>query len=228
MMDLLQWWNLIFLLPLLCAAVYHLLLAVGAVATESDADADVEADTHLEAGGDGELDHGLEHSTLADHGHHGGDHGGGALGKALMLLGIGKVPLSIILVSWCYVWGVAGYASNQLLGGLAPGQLVVWPSILVAAAAAIVLTRFLAGGLSRVLPKTESYGVYTRDLVGRPAIVRYAITPTFGTAQVYDQHGTLHEVDCRVRPSEEPIPAGAQVALADYDEAKQVFIAVRI
>ena len=70
--------------------------------------------------------------------------------------------------------------------------------------------------------------MHVEDLVGRPAVVRYTITPTFGSAQVYDQHGTMHEVSCRTQPDEAPIPAGTAVALVEYDPARQVFLAVRI
>ena len=107
MIDLLQWWNLIFLLPLLCAGLYHLLLAVGAVAPGEDADADVDADVDVDA--DAALEHGLPHAALDAPAAHGeAAHGDNALHGPLTLLGIGKVPLSIILVSWCYVWAVTG------------------------------------------------------------------------------------------------------------------------
>ena len=230
MLDLLQWWNLIFLLPLLCAGAYHLLLATGTVAAETDADAD--ADASLDAGGGANLDHDLDHSVeragVEAFGHRGEAAESGLLDRALSVLGIGKVPLSLVLVSWCYIWGVAGYASNLMFSSFLPAALYAWLSLGVAGAGALVLTRYLAGGLARVLPRTETYGVYTADLVGRPAVVRYAVTPTFGTAQLYDEHGTMHEVDCRTRPDGTPIPSGTRVALVEYDEARQVFIAVPI
>ena len=40
--------------------------------------------------------------------------------------------------------------------------------------------------LGRIMPRTESYGAGARELVGRLAEARYAITATGGTVQVYE------------------------------------------
>jgi hypothetical protein len=187
--ELLQWWNLIFLLPAGAAVLYVLLLAVGAAPVD-DAGFDFDADVEGDAGHD-----------------------------LLSVLGLGRVPLSLILVSFCMLWGLIGWFAVRAFSTIWPQPgTFIWPSLVVALLGTALLTRLVTSLLGRVMPRTESYGAGARELVGRVAEARYAITATGGTVQVYDQHGSLHEVPARVLPGDAPIPAGAQVILFRYDD----------
>ena len=218
---LVEWYNLIFILPFLAAAAYTLLLATGHVL-----DGDGEADGGDDAAGDDVDDHGLEHAVAHEGGEREADAG---LGRALGFLGVGKVPLSILLTSFCYIWGVVGWASNRLLAGLLPApELVIWPSLLLAGAAAVILTRSLALGLARLIPRAETYAVTRQDLLGREGVARYEIGTAFGAANVADRYGRLHQVPCRVRPGAPPIPAGQPVLLAEYDPRADVYLALTL
>ncbi len=86
-MALLDWQNLIFLLPMLAALGYTLLMAAGLGFGEHGIDVD------LDVGHD--LDAGVEHDLDTDHdiGH------AGALASLLGLFGVGRVPLSILILS---------------------------------------------------------------------------------------------------------------------------------
>jgi membrane protein implicated in regulation of membrane protease activity len=214
-MDLLEWWNLIFLLPALAALLYLALLATGTVSAGGDADADLDADFDTDA----PSVHGIEHSLGGEH-----EQAGSRLGEALGFLGFGRVPLSIILLTFCFLWGFAGWASNTILKGAVDRPvLFVWPSLAVATAASVLGTRSLARGLARLLPSTESYGSSERDLVGRLAKVRDPITARQGRAQLYDAHGTLQEVPVRIKPGEAEIPARTEVVLLSYDKGRGVY-----
>lgn len=204
-MNLLQWWNLIFLLPALAALLYLLLLAFGALPAEGhDADIDVDVDTDLD--------------------HSAGDpfHG------ALNLIGVGRVPFSLVLMSLLLLWGFFGWVGNQIFSMVIPSPAgYIWPSLVLALLGSIVFTRFLARGLGRFMPSTESYGADARELVGRMADVRYPLTESAGSVQIYDQHGSLHEVPARVLPGESVIPAGARVVLWRFDAGAGSYLAVR-
>jgi Protein of unknown function (DUF1449) len=89
------------------------------------------------------------------------------------------------------------------------------------------LTRFFAARLGRLMPATESYGASTRELVGRIADVRYALTETSGTVQLYDEYGSIHEVPARVMHGESVIPAGERVVLWRFDERAGTYFAVQ-
>lgn len=209
MESLLQWWNLIFLLPALAAVLYLLLLALGALPAEG----------HELAIGD--AGHVELHDGLA-HDHDGGD----PLHGALNLIGVGRVPLSLILISFAILWGVFGWLGTRLFSNFFPvPEVYFWPSLLFAFVGAAVCTRLLASGLGRVMPGTETYGAGARELIGRMASVRYPLTESAGTVQVHDRHGSLHEVPARVLPGEATIPMGARVVLWRYDAEGGVYFA---
>jgi hypothetical protein len=192
--ELLEWWNLIFLLPAFAAVLYVLLLAVGALPFD---DMGLHFDAHA-----GHVDHDVP-----------GDH------DLLGILGVGRVPISIVLIGFSLLWGVIGWFAMRAFQSVWPEPGVfIWPSLLVALVGAAGLTRLMTRLLSRVMPGTETYGAGTRELIGRMAETRYPISPTGGTVQVYDQYGTLHEVPARVLTGEAMIPAGARVVLWRYDD----------
>jgi hypothetical protein len=219
--NVLSWWNLIFVLPAIGALLYLLLLATGAVAGDTgDVDADLDAD--LDPGDF----HGIEHAigeagTAPD----GTTSSPGGLLHVLSLVGVGRAPLSLLLISFCFLWGLLGWLGNAALGAvIASPAIFIWPSLALALIGSLILTRLLAGGLHRLLPATETYAVSNRQLVGRLASVRFSVTASSGTAQLYDDQGRMHEVPVRVLPGEAPIPAQSSVVLWRYDPVTNTFL----
>lgn len=220
-MNLLQWWNLIFLLPAVAALLYLLLMALGAAPTEGhdagfDLHADIDGEVDLDVDGDAHVETGEAHGN------------GDPVPSVLSLIGVGRIPLSLVLMSFAFLWGFFGWAGNLAFGTILPAPgLFIWPSLLLALVAATVLTRSLAAGLGRLMPATESYGAGAQELVGRMADVRYPLTESSGTVQLYDRFGSLHEVAARVLPGETAIPAGAKVVLWRYSEPAGAYFAVQ-
>jgi hypothetical protein len=222
-LDLLQWWNLIFVLPFGLALGYVLLMATGAVSAEFGGH-DLDLDHHIE------LDHDVhvEHDFAA----HDGEGNGNFLGNALSLLGVGKAPLSLIGSSFCFIWGFTGWAANQFFQSLWPAPAVfVFASVGAALFAAIFLTRFIVLGMVKLMPLDESFAVSDSQLVGRRATVRFSVTGHSGTAQVYDQYGTLHEVPCRLKSDKDEsneqnaatLPPGTPVVLLEWNREQKIF-----
>ncbi len=229
-LDLLQWWNLIFVLPFCLALGFVLLMATGAVSAEFgdhdidldlDHDIDLDADVDIDADVDADADHEF---SLNDGGH--------LLGNALSLLGIGKAPLSLIGSSFCFIWGFTGWAANQFFQSLWPAPGVfAFASIGVALFSAILLTRFIVLGIVRFMPLDQTFAVADSQLIGRRATVRYSVTGQSGTAQVYDQYGTLHEVPCRLKSDDSEntqqeiasLPPGTPVVLLEFSRTQKVF-----
>ena len=226
-LDLLQWWNLIFVMPFCLALGYVLLMATGAVSAEfGDSDLDFDLDAGIDADVDADAD-ADQHFDLHDAA---GE--GSFLGNALSLLGVGRAPLSLIGSCFMFIWGFAGWASNQFFQSLWPAPaLFVWASIGVALFSAIFLTRFIVLGMARLMPLDESFAVADSQLVGRRATVRFSVTNQSGTAQVYDQYGTLHEVPCRLKSDDgenneqdmASLPPGTPVVLLEWNRAQKVF-----
>jgi hypothetical protein len=217
MNELLQWWNLIFVLPFVGALFYILMLSTGAFSLDHDAEPNVDMDT----GADMEHDVDFDHGTGMEHSH---DLESGMLGRALSFLGIGRVPLSIILISFCFLWGFSGFASNTLLKPVLPPALFVWASIAVAFVASTSLTRLLAHGIAKIMPATETYAVSLDQLVGKWGEAVTTIDETFGQAQVHDDAGVLHTVQCTIRSGEAAIQRGTQVILLFFDKTKGSFL----
>ncbi len=221
-LDLLQWWNLIFVLPFGLALGYVLLMATGAVSAEfgdHDVDLDFDHDVDLDA----DTDHNFDlHDATSE---------GSFLGNALSLLGVGRAPLSLIGSSFCFIWGFTGWAANQFFQSLWPAPGVfVFASIGVALFSAILLTRFIVLGMVKFMPLDENFAVSDSQLVGRRATVRFSVTGQSGTAQVYDQYGTLHEVPCRLKSDDDKseqeiasLPPGTPVVLLEFSRTQKVF-----
>lgn len=224
--QLLEWQNLPFVLPFVAAVIYLLLLAFG-MAPDHDHDVDVDAD--FDADADTDFDHGVEHAIGHDgHGHEHEPHSAGLAAKFMSVLGLGKVPLSFLVMSFCFIWGFSGWLSNMILDPILRFPVIYfWVSVAAAAVSSVTFTGQLARVLGKIMPSTETYGVKEVDFVGRVAEVRFPITPISGTACLYDDQHSFQEVQCRVQSDGEKIPIGARVVLMRYDETEKIFIARR-
>src|SRR5690554_5847451 len=114
---LLAWWNLIFAVPFALGLLYMgLYIATGItfgdgdVDADAEVDADVDGDVDADAEADGDADHDAEH------------HAPGPLASAMELLGVGRVPLSLVLMVLVLTWGLIGTIVNRLLWPVLPGE----------------------------------------------------------------------------------------------------------
>ncbi|MEW6443150.1 MAG: hypothetical protein AB1640_19605 [bacterium] len=244
---LFSWPYLLFELPFVAGVLYLFgnALGLGAVATEHGVDGDAgDADQEIDQDLEHELDQGVEHDT--DHGgvsglhHHdldlgtdrAGHHGRELSGHAgrgeslsrevLNFLGIGRVPLSILLQVFLLTFGFAGFFGNRLLEPLLSSPAAyVWISSSGAFVLGVLACRTLGGALARRMPMTETYVRSKSQLVGRRGEVTLAHGDA-GTALVRDESGTLQSVSVRSRRS--PLPVGASVLLVAYDRDAETFL----
>jgi hypothetical protein len=246
---LLAWWNLVYIVPFLLALLYLAVYAVSGVTfgegemelggdlhADFDADADFHADVDhdFDDGADhdlnGEADHDLNGETDAD-AHLEAPGGGGAAVHdvpfhltAMSWLGLGRVPLSILLMVLLITWGVIGFIMNVVLAPLMP-----WPSMTVlgslpaAALGSLFITRGVVRLVGRWMPTMETYARRTGELVGTSGEATYNIDQEFGMANVRDSRGDLFQVACRVYPDGQPIVKGTKVLLVDYNDDQKWF-----
>jgi membrane protein implicated in regulation of membrane protease activity len=200
-MDLLQWQNLMFLLPLLLAVLYLLVLGLG-----GDGHGGHDAAHH---------DAGLHHDTGGEHDV--GHHAESGIAKALTALGVGRIPLSLFIVILLILWGGVGLMCSQLFG------LNRWlDSAGIAGLAAFFGTPFVANFVGRFIT-TRSYHVRREGLVGRRGQTTYTTTESAGEVRLLDQSGSLRDVSARVRPGSAEIASGVEVQLESYDGEREVF-----
>jgi hypothetical protein len=202
------------------------------VAADATADAHVDGapDVHLH---DGDGAHAEPHGAHDGHGH-GDYHADGADGpsflvKALGWLGLGRVPLSIVLMLLMISWGAIGFLINYLLASSMPVEwewMVVLISLPAAALGSTTFTHTAVRALARWMPTTETSALPRAKLVASAAQALYPIDEKFGLASVRTRDGDLFQVACRTYEGRPPIAKGKRLLLVDYDEQKEVFYVV--
>lgn len=112
-------------------------------------------------------------------------------GDLLAWLGVGRVPLLMLLVVFLAFFGLVGLAVQQLAGPLS-----LWIAAPAATAAALPLTGLGARGLARIMPGDETTAVGLDELVGRRGTITIGTARRGSPAQarVHDMHGQVHYV----------------------------------
>jgi hypothetical protein len=236
---LLGWWNLIFLLPFALALLYLGLYTASGITFgdadvdhELDVDTDVDADGDLDSDADADADHDLDADHDADVAHdtdagHDADadseHETTAPVHAAMLswMGVGRVPVSVVLMVLLLTWGVAGFLTNAFLQERGAWAAVL--SIPLAALASVLCTRGVVSAIARYLPLYETTAKRRHALLGCVGEAILPIDQKFGMAGVRDATGDLYQVPCRIEDSSAPIAKGTKVQLVSYNVKQGLF-----
>jgi hypothetical protein len=247
---LLEWYTLIFTVPLLVSLVL-MLFSAG-------------------LGGGGRLGHGHHGGVHAGHAHHGGVHaghghhgaahagghghhatlhgaaagshghahhqaahesavheGGPSVGRQVLgWFGVGRAPVTLLLWSFWLGWGFAGFWSEQLLArsGASP-VLYVLPAMGVALVGGLLLAKGTAEVAARVMPREESTAIGREGLLGRIGEIVFPTTESAGRIHVYDDYGTLHDESCRVAPGQPSLAKGTRAMVVSIDaEARRLIV----
>lgn len=208
MLDLLKEiiapYNLIFTLPVLLVFFYIVLQFIGFHADHSGiinadiGDIGVSADDDMKAQADG--------STL---------------NYVLSFLGVGKVPITMILVPLVMTWGIVGCGCNHIITHTVKPPH--WPfmlgSIIIAATAGVVTAKLFAGAIAIILPTAERSATSKKELIGKTARVTSGqVTTSFGRARLRDDHGNSITVYCKIPYGRRVAQKGDEIILLDYDE----------
>jgi membrane protein implicated in regulation of membrane protease activity len=135
-------------------------------------------------------------------------------GDLLGWLGIGQVPLLMLLVVFLAAFGLLGLALQQAAGPLSP-----WLASAIAGAAALPVTGVGARGLARIMPQDETTAVSLDTLVGKRGTITVGTARRGSPAQarVKDVHGQTHYVMVEPQNEEHPIAQGETVLLVRRD-----------
>jgi hypothetical protein len=247
---ILAWWNLIFIVPFAVALLY---LGVYTLSgwTFGDADADVDADHDIDADADADAD--VDHDVDADHdvdsdadhdadsdSDHDAEHDSDSESApstspspamlALSWLGIGKVPVSIVLMMLAMSWGFIGFVTNQAMSPRMTSAIhsnnpamVALVSVPLAGAGGLLITSVLSRIAARLLPKIETYALRRHELLGNVGKAIYEITPKFGMVSVRDEHGHMFDMPCRLERDGPAVPKGSSVRLTGYNAKENFF-----
>ncbi|WP_300975523.1 OB-fold-containig protein [Sphingomonas sp. LHG3406-1] len=147
-----------------------------------------------------------------------------AEGDFLGWLGIGQVPLLILLILFLGLFAMVGFALQQLAGGLLGAPLSPWLAGPAAAALGLPLLGITARGAARILPRDETTAILRDSLIGKRATVTVGIARlgSPARARVIDQHGQPHFV--MVEPTDERTAAGEGQVLLLVRREGDIFI----
>ena len=210
-----------------------------------DADADVDADADLDTDADVDADadagtggHGIGHvySDAGAAGHveaHGGSQSGSHQHPstelafhvaALRWLGVGRAPLSIVLMVLVMSWSLVGFIANGIFApNFEKGVTPALYSIPIAAVAAVLITRGFSMLMGRYVPLDETYARRKHELLGCVGEALFAVSDTEGVAVLHDDQGDLFQVACRTRKDEPAIAKSSKVKLVAYNARQGVF-----
>lgn len=200
--NLLAWQNVVFYLPL----AVGLLLIFGSVLGLHDHHAGHDAG----AGG---------HDGAGHESHDGHD---SLFARAFALLGVGRVPLTVVLMISSLYFGGLGIICNTFLSsaGLAPsfyGPI----SVAVAFVGMVALSGATTRLIQRHFPTSESYPISRQDFAGCSGTLLLPADRSSGYAQVKDREGNVHNIRCRTMQG--ALPKGAAILVIEYDEDSKTF-----
>jgi membrane protein implicated in regulation of membrane protease activity len=212
MTTFLAWHNLLFYLPLLLGII----LVLGAAMGVADFAGDIDVDMDIDADADMDLDADADADGDAD-----SDGGIGAVRGLLMLLGVGRVPLSILMMVALLVFGGVGISAKMMLLPSTGVLAATGVAAAIAFVSMLVLSGVSARGIAKLVPSTETYARSGDALIGSVARAHLRIDTGFGLAQVTDDTGTLFEIRCRSYGAR--IAKGSEVLITEYDAESDVF-----
>jgi len=191
------WYNAVFYIPLAVGMVLAACTAAGMGDMHHGADLD----------GDGHPDH--------ESGHDASERGGL---KLLSLIGVGKVPLLLVAMMACLIFGTVGLCLNFFLGSR--GAAGFPASLTTAAVTTFSLTGAFSRLVSRLVPSLETSAKGRSDLIGSvgKATTVYSVDSVFGAGcfaivQV-EKDGDVHSVKVRM---DKPIAGLASVLITEHD-----------
>lgn len=145
------------------------------------------------------------------------DVGEAAANPLLSWLGVGRLPLLILLVAALAAFGLCGLALQQI-ALIWTGRLLSAPLAGAAAlAAALPLTGLLSRGLARILPADETSAVSLATLVGRRGhiVLGSAAVGCPARARVRDTFGQSHYVLVEPNLPGDRLAEGDEILLVD-------------
>jgi len=136
-------------------------------------------------------------------------------------LGVGPVPLAIVLMLGTLSFGASGFVANALLSSFASDALSLVLSVLLSLVSSRTATRAAVRLIRRHVPSVESYASTKRDVLGHEATVLVVLSTSDVVLRVRDPGGA--ELRVRGDTHGRAFRVGEQVVLARYDDERDVY-----
>jgi len=130
-------------------------------------------------------------------------------------LGLGRVPLLMLIVVLLALFGLIGISLQQLADALLGAPLSPWLAAPIAFMASLPLLGVSARALARIMPGDETTAVSLDSLVGKRAEIMVGAARRGSPAQgrVRDVHGQAHYVMIEPSGDDQSVAAGEKVLL---------------
>ncbi len=188
-----------------------------------DHDVDLQHDLAVEHGAAVQHDVVLDHDAGVGHGAGAGHDAQGTL-ALLAYLGVGKVPLTVLLILLTGAIGLLGWILNSLVQAVFGG----YPGIFFAAVLPVslvvsgVVTARVARVIGNALPPISTTATRSEALVGiQGTVISPFVDARYGMVHVRDRGGTLISVFATCEG--EPIRRGEKVVLVRYDPTARTY-----
>jgi membrane protein implicated in regulation of membrane protease activity len=146
---------------------------------------------------------------------------------AMHLLGVGSVPVSMIVMFILLTWGGIGFLTNQIAHEfVAEPWKVALISLPIAGFGSLMITSVLTRLIGKFMPMRETYARRCHELLGSSGEAIFPIDEKFGMVSVRDDHGDLFQVACRLRPGTAAIPKGASAQLVGYSAKERMYYVI--
>ena len=238
MTSLLEWWNFMFLLPLLSGLLLGVgIVASGAMADLGGADADL-ADADLGDADFGDADFGefdVAGIDLAEADFSNSDassldadlseaEASDVFAQILSFFGIGQgLPLSVMLPILLVTGGLSGLLLNGFFARFLASAFVFAPlSFLTSTMLSAFTGQLVAKSLASVL-RANPTAISTGGLIGLTGKAVYAISGTGGVAHIKDPYGNIHRISCFTK-LEQPIAANQAIRVIAFDAKRRSYL----
>ena len=136
-------------------------------------------------------------------------------GGMLSWLGVGRVPLLVLIVAYLAAFGMLGLGGQQLALALTGHLFPALVAVPGAAVAALPAAGLLGRALGRIMPQDETTAIDVAHLTGRSGtiVVGRAVAGSPARARVLDRHGQAHHVAVEPNDPEEALEEGQEVLL---------------
>lgn len=134
-------------------------------------------------------------------------------------LGVGRLPLLMLLVVALASFGLVGLAIQQVMLGATGALLPGWIAVPGAALVSLPVTSVVGRAVARIMPRDDTTAVSLDTLIGRRAtvVVGIARIGSPARARAYDIHGQSHYVLVEPNTEDEQLAEGDEVLLVSRE-----------
>ncbi|MEN9443915.1 MAG: hypothetical protein RIS47_805 [Bacteroidota bacterium] len=153
----------------------------------------------------------------------------GLLESTLSFIGVGKVPVTLIVTVFMLIQGVLGIIMNGFILSLVTNMYLSWILVIVGFVATFAVALFASAWFMKLFyPLFRDYGQAdkSQSLVGKMAKVSTGtLSSQFGQAYVKLENGETAEISVRLNDPERTLKYGDQILITDYSETRNIYTA---